>query len=75
MRHLGLGNDSGTLVVAGGISVVQLLAVFPVILYIDRLGMFQVLPRVIVPVCTNTNVFQDVNLYSDVCSMRTVSQN
>lgn len=39
MKHLGLGDNSGTLIVAGGISVVQLIAVLPVILFIDRLGM------------------------------------
>ncbi|KAK7691885.1 hypothetical protein QCA50_005289 [Cerrena zonata] len=38
MKHLGMEDETGTLVVAGGISIVQLIAVFPVILYIDRLG-------------------------------------
>lgn len=38
MRELGLQGDTVTLMVAGGIGIVQFFAVFPVILYIDRFG-------------------------------------
>lgn len=41
MREIGLQGDSVTLLVAGGIGIVQFLAVFPTIIYIDRLGMSQ----------------------------------
>ena len=37
---IGLGGDTVTLVVSGGISVVQFLAVLPSIVLIDRLGEF-----------------------------------
>jgi hypothetical protein len=38
MHELGLQGDTVTLMVSGGIGIVQFIAVFPVILYIDRLG-------------------------------------
>jgi len=38
MRELGLQGDTVTLMVSGGIGIVQFISVFPVILYIDRLG-------------------------------------
>ena len=38
MRSLGLEGDAVTLTSAGGIGIVQFLAVFPAIAYIDRLG-------------------------------------
>ncbi|KAI0686499.1 general substrate transporter [Cytidiella melzeri] len=38
MKELGLQGDTVTLMVSGGIGIVQFLSVFPVILYIDRLG-------------------------------------
>ncbi|KAI0058648.1 general substrate transporter [Artomyces pyxidatus] len=38
MRSLGLNGDSVNLLVAGGINIVQFLAVFPAILYIDEWG-------------------------------------
>ena len=36
---IGLKGDTVTLLVAGGVGIVQALAVLPVILFIDRLGM------------------------------------
>lgn len=38
MHELGLRGDTVTLMVSGGIGIVQFISVFPVILYIDRLG-------------------------------------
>ncbi|KAI0796273.1 hypothetical protein BC629DRAFT_1592504 [Irpex lacteus] len=38
MAELGLQGDTITLMVSGGIGIVQFISVFPVILYIDRLG-------------------------------------
>ncbi len=38
MRSLGLQGDSATLMSAGGIGIVQFLAVLPAIAFIDRLG-------------------------------------
>jgi hypothetical protein len=38
MRSLGLNGSTVNLLVAGGINIVQFLAVFPAILYIDRWG-------------------------------------
>ncbi|KZT05381.1 general substrate transporter [Laetiporus sulphureus 93-53] len=38
MRSLGLQGDSATLMVSGGIGIVQFLAVLPVIVVIDRIG-------------------------------------
>lgn len=38
MHALGLQGDAVTLMSAGGIGIVQFLAVFPAIVYIDRLG-------------------------------------
>ena len=38
MRRIGLGSDSATLIGAGGIGIVQFLAVVPAILFIDRVG-------------------------------------
>ena len=38
MRSLGLEGDAATLVSAGGVGIVQALAVLPVIVCIDRLG-------------------------------------
>lgn len=38
MGELGLQDDSVTLMVSGGIGVVQFVAVLPVIIFIDRLG-------------------------------------
>jgi Sugar (and other) transporter len=38
MRNLGLNGSTVNLLVAGGINIVQFLAVFPAILYIDRWG-------------------------------------
>ena len=38
MGELGLQGDSVTLMVSGGIGVVQFVAVLPVIIFIDRLG-------------------------------------
>ena len=38
MRSLGIQGDTVTLLTSGGIGVVQFLAVFPAILFIDRLG-------------------------------------
>ena len=39
MHSLGLQGDAVTLMTAGGIGIVQFLAVFPAIIFIDRLGM------------------------------------
>ena len=41
MTQLGLQGDTVTLTVSGGIGIVQFISVFPVILYIDRLGELQ----------------------------------
>ena len=38
LRAVGLGGDTMTLLVAGGVGIVQALAVLPVIVCIDRLG-------------------------------------
>ena len=38
MRRIGLGSDSATLIGAGGIGIVQFLAVVPAILFIDKVG-------------------------------------
>jgi hypothetical protein len=38
MREIGLRGDSVTLLVAGGIGIVQFIAVLPAIVYIDLLG-------------------------------------
>lgn len=38
MRNLGLNGSTINLLVAGGINIVQFLAVFPAILYIDKWG-------------------------------------
>ncbi len=38
MHSLGLQGDAVTLMSAGGIGIVQFLAVFPAIVFIDRLG-------------------------------------
>ena len=38
MRSLGLQGDSVTLMSAGGVGIVQFLAVLPAIAFIDRLG-------------------------------------
>ncbi|KAI0267722.1 hypothetical protein BC834DRAFT_56457 [Gloeopeniophorella convolvens] len=38
MRSLGLNGSTVNLLVAGGVNIVQFIAVFPAILYIDRLG-------------------------------------
>ncbi|KAI0340884.1 MFS monosaccharide transporter [Trametopsis cervina] len=38
MRELGLQGDTVTLMVSGGIGITQFISVFPVIIYIDRLG-------------------------------------
>ena len=38
MHEIGLQGDSVTLLVSGGIGIVQFLAVLPTIIYIDRLG-------------------------------------
>ena len=38
MHSLGLQGDAVTLMSAGGIGIVQFLAVFPAIIFIDRLG-------------------------------------
>ena len=40
VHEIGLQGDTVTLVVAGGIGIVQFLAVLPAILYIDRLGWY-----------------------------------
>jgi hypothetical protein len=40
VQSIGLHGDTVSLVVSGGIGVVQFIAVVPAILYIDRLGMF-----------------------------------
>lgn len=40
---IGLKGDTVTLLVAGGVGIVQALSVFPVILLIDRLGTFDIL--------------------------------
>ena len=40
VHSIGLRGDTVTLLVSGGISVVQFLAVLPAILFIDRLGKF-----------------------------------
>ena len=40
VRSIGLRGDTVTLLVSGGISVVQFLAVLPSIVFIDRLGKF-----------------------------------
>ena len=40
VQSIGLGGDTVTLVVSGGISVVQFLACLPSIVLIDRLGTF-----------------------------------
>lgn len=40
MRSLGLQGDTISLLVSGGVGVVQFLAVLPAILYIDRVGMY-----------------------------------
>lgn len=42
MQELGLRGDTVTLLVSGGIGIVQFISVFPVILYIDRLGTWYV---------------------------------
>lgn len=38
VHSIGLPDDSVSLLVSGGIGIVQFLAVFPVILYIDKFG-------------------------------------
>jgi Sugar (and other) transporter len=38
MRSLGFNGNTVNLLVAGGVNIVQFLAVLPAILYIDRLG-------------------------------------
>jgi hypothetical protein len=38
MRSLGLNGGTVNLLVAGGVNIVQFLAVFPAILYVDRWG-------------------------------------
>lgn len=38
MHEIGMRGDSVTLLVAGGIGIVQFVAVFPAIVYIDRWG-------------------------------------
>lgn len=38
MRNLGLNGGTINLLVAGGINIIQFLAVIPAILYIDRWG-------------------------------------
>jgi hypothetical protein len=38
MRSLGLNGNTVNLLVAGGVNIVQFLAVFPAVLYIDRWG-------------------------------------
>ena len=40
VQSIGLRGDTVTLLVAGGISVVQFLAVLPAVVLIDRLGKF-----------------------------------
>jgi Sugar (and other) transporter len=40
VQSIGLRGDTVTLLVSGGISVVQFLAVLPSIVFIDRLGKF-----------------------------------
>ena len=40
VHSIGLRGDTVTLLVSGGISVVQFLAVLPAIIFIDRLGKF-----------------------------------
>ncbi len=43
VHSIGLPDDSVSLLVSGGIGIVQFIAVFPVILYIDKLGNFPTL--------------------------------
>lgn len=38
IRNVGLEGDTVTLIVSGGIGIVQFLAVIPAIIYIDQLG-------------------------------------
>jgi hypothetical protein len=47
MRRIGLGGNSASaaLAGAGGIGIVQFLAVFPAILYIDKLGELMLSPH------------------------------
>ena len=40
MQSLGLNESTVNLLVAGGVNIVQFIAVLPAILYIDRWGMF-----------------------------------
>ena len=42
MHSLGLQGDAVTLMSAGGIGIVQFLAVFPAIIFIDRLGAYSI---------------------------------
>ena len=45
VKSVGLKGDTVTLIVSGGIGIVQFLAVVPVILYIDSWGMLSYPPR------------------------------
>jgi len=48
VRSIGLSGDTLSLLVSGGIGIIQFLAVLPAIFYIDRLGahltLFQIFP-------------------------------
>ena len=41
VKSIGLRGDTVTLIVSGGIGIVQFIAVIPAIIYIDRWGMLQ----------------------------------
>ena len=42
MHQIGLGGDTIELIGSGAIGIVQFIAVVPAILFIDRLGAFQI---------------------------------